>query len=180
MTDLRAKAQSKFGSDFVAKADQIAKDLGFHTVFLFGIMDSESGMNPRINNAGTNPDGTVDYGLIQFNETYVLRPKFGITGAQFTALPAIRQLPYIHEFYKPMRGKVKRFGDLYGYNLAPAYATASNPPAWFVEFKKNVEQKFTAKTGLSPIASQIRHTTTTKSTKQDNTPLILTALLFLL
>lgn len=179
MINLRAKATQKLGASFVAEADRISRILGFPTVFLLGVIDSESGMNPSINNRGTNADGSVDWGLIQMNDKWVL-PKYGLTGAQFASFSPLKQLTYIYDFYKTMAGKVRRFGDLYGYNLAPAYALANSQNADFLAFKRKVEQAFTTKTGLSPIASNIRENRSTTTTKQDNSPLILLSLLLLL
>jgi hypothetical protein len=178
MVNLKEKAKRLLGAGFLAEAEQVSKRLGIPTVFLLGIMESESGMNPRANNAGTNSDGTIDYGLIQFNGTYTL-PQFGITGQQLVNMSATQQLKYIERFYQPMKGKVKRFGDLYGYNLAPALALSNSQSGSFLAFKRKVEQAFTAKTGLSPIASQIKDNQGTKTT-QNNISKYLPLLLFLL
>jgi hypothetical protein len=71
---------------------------------------------------------------------------------------------------------VHRFGDLYLWNLSPAYFLNSPNHPTAVAFKNRVEQAYTAKTGLSPTDRTGSDKTGTK--KQSNLLPIL-ALLFL-
>jgi len=149
MVNLREKARQKLGVSFLAELDKVASRLKIPSIWLLGIMDSESDMNPRANNAGTNADGSIDYGLIQFNGTHTL-PQYGITGNQLTNMTATQQLAYIERYYKPTIGKVKRFGDLYLWNLSPAYFLNSPNHPTATAFKNKVEQAYTKKNWIKP------------------------------
>jgi hypothetical protein len=65
---------------------------------ILAVMNAESGIKASI--AGTNPDGSHDYGLNQLHELTTLRAVgWGGTPDEFLALTAQDQLPYVERYF---------------------------------------------------------------------------------
>lgn len=92
--------------------ERLAPDNPYFADWLLTLMQSESGIKPSVGNAG----GAAYYGINQLGKS-VFAP---LTPAEFTALSAAEQLPYVEKFYKgaPI-SKMLTAGNLYQYNFLP-------------------------------------------------------------
>lgn len=166
-------ARQKFGESFINETKNIASFLGIPYLWILGVMWSESGMNPKAVNINTN--NTRDAGIIQFND--VTAQHLGTTTAQILNMSALQQLGIVKKYYTPIRGKIKKFGDLYAYNHSLYYFY--NPGLYEVkQFKKRVTDRFKADTGINPDNLKVGQGQTTEVNQNNIMPLLL--LLFLI
>lgn len=79
--------------------------------WLMAVMYQESGLDP----AARNPSGAV--GLIQFMPQTAAA--LGVTTEQLAVMPAVQQLDYVAEYFKPWTRQARTLEDLYGCVLWP-------------------------------------------------------------
>lgn len=124
------------------KVVEVCNRLGIHPNWLIGVMNFESGLNPR----ATNPiSGSV--GLIQFT-----RDKAGvnyktINGKQYklTDLKAMtfeQQMEVVYEYLKPFASKIKSFIDCY---MVVFFPVATGKPDSYVFQTSNLSASLIAK-----------------------------------
>lgn len=104
---------------FIAESFAVSKRLNINPNWLFFTMYRESSFRPYVK----NPNSTAS-GLIQFMESTAKR--LGTTTAEIRKMTPTQQLKYVELYYKPYRGKMKNFLDLY---LATFYPAAIGKPA---------------------------------------------------
>lgn len=109
-----AIALKKHGQEFVDKAKGIAQRLGVKPEWLFGIMQNESGMDPK----AFNKNGGAT-GVIQFMPATA--KALGTTTEALSQMSATQQLDYVEKFYKPYAGKLDSGAAMY---LATFYPLA--------------------------------------------------------
>lgn len=117
-----SKTQQKLGPEFLARVKQVAKSINCDYKDLLAVMNSESGLNPAIQNTA----GYQAYGLIQFTPSTAA--ELGTTVDKLVKMSAVKQLDYVEKFYLNAR-KTRGFGnkkftaaDLYAITFLPARA----------------------------------------------------------
>lgn len=116
------KAKGNLGPEFLAKVKQVAQNINCDYKDLLAVMNSESGLDPSIQNLA----GYEAYGLIQF--TKAAAEDIGTTLPALVRMSAVEQLDYVEKFYLKAR-KTRGFGnkkftaaDLYAITFLPARA----------------------------------------------------------
>lgn len=114
--------KQKLGPEFLAKVKKVAQNINCDYKDLLAVMNSESGLNPAIQNQA----GYQAYGLIQF--TPAAAREIGTTVEKLVKMSAVEQLDYVEKFYLNAR-KTRGFGnkkftaaDLYAITFLPARA----------------------------------------------------------
>jgi lysozyme family protein len=114
-------ALKKNGPEFVAKAKQVAANLGVSPESLFAMMQNESGMSSSIVNKGSGATG-----LIQFMPATARA--LGTTTAALARMSPTQQLDYVQKYFQPYKGKVHSAADLYMACFYPA--ALGKPDSW--------------------------------------------------
>ncbi len=116
------KAQRNLGPEFLARVKEVAQNINCDYKDLLAVMNSESGLNPSIQNQA----GYQAYGLIQF--TPQTASDLGTSVEKLVKMSAVEQLDYVEKFYLQAR-KTRGFGnkkftaaDLYAVTFLPARA----------------------------------------------------------
>lgn len=99
--------------------DDLAKYLSVPPLWLVAAFQLESSLTPTAKNS----IGAV--GLNQMLPSTLAQ--WGITAEQYRTGTVAYQLEVMKKFFAPIRGKVKRAGDLYLFNLYPAAVTQNYP-----------------------------------------------------
>ena len=107
-----------------AAVDSLAAYLGVPPMWLVAVWDNESGLNPK---AGPNSIGAV--GLNQMLPSTLAG--LNSSASAYHDGSVNYQIQIMKDFYKPIKGKIKRAGDLYLFNFLPA-AVIENVSAGFV------------------------------------------------
>ncbi len=114
--------KQKLGPEFLARVKEVAQNINCDYQDLLAVMNSESGLNPAIQNLA----GHQAYGLIQF--TPDAAREVGTTVDKLVKMSAVEQLDYVEKFYLNAR-KTRGFGnkkftaaDLYAVTFLPARA----------------------------------------------------------
>lgn len=115
-------AKQKLGPEFLARVKEVAQNINCDYKDLLAVMNSESGLNPAIQNQA----GYQAYGLIQF--TPDAAREIGTSVEKLVKMSAVEQLDYVEKFYLKAR-KTRGFGnkkftaaDLYAITFLPARA----------------------------------------------------------
>lgn len=103
---------------FIAEVSAVSRRLDINPNWLYFTMYRESSFLPYAKNPNSSASG-----LIQFMESTAKR--LGTTTAAIRAMTPTEQLKYVELYYKPYRGKMKSFFDLY---LATFYPAAIGKP----------------------------------------------------
>ncbi len=114
---LTTALDNKLGSGFSAKLEQVAKNLNCEPSDLLGMMQSESGINPKAYN---NNGGAT--GLIQFMPSTA--KSLGTSTQALLNMSASEQLDYVEKYFKNLTGgsgQKLTGGDLYTLCFLPAY-----------------------------------------------------------
>lgn len=116
---------NKIPTTDLLKVVEVSDKLGIHPNWLMSVMNFESGLKPN----SVNPIGSV--GLIQFT-----RDKKGveyktINGVRYMLsdlqkMSFSQQMNVVYEYYKPFRGKILSFLDLYMVTFFPLALGKSN------------------------------------------------------
>jgi hypothetical protein len=109
---------SKRSQAFVDRLRSVAAALDVDPNWLLAVMQAESGIDPKAQNA----DGGAT-GLIQFMPSTAKR--LGTTTSKLRRMSDVDQLDYVLAFYKPWTGKLGTVGDLY---LATFWPSAVGTP----------------------------------------------------
>ncbi|MBR1616754.1 transglycosylase SLT domain-containing protein [bacterium] len=116
--ELAVRLDNDLGSGFCAKLTQICKEINCDPNDLLGMMQSESGLNPK----AYNPNGGAS-GLIQFMPSTA--KSLGTTTEALRSMSAIQQLDYVKTYFMNWKGSRTdklTAGDLYSYCFLPAVA----------------------------------------------------------
>lgn len=92
--------------------DSLADYLGVPPLWVVSVWYNESGLNKSIIN------GIGAAGLNQM--TPATLQQYGLTPQQYAAKSVAEQVEVMKQFYAPVKGRIKRAGDLYLYNFWPA------------------------------------------------------------
>ena len=112
--------------EFFEGINVIAGALQVKPEWLLTVMYLES----RINPAAQNPYNKAT-GLIQFiNST---AKSLGTSLAELKAMSNVDQLDYVYKYYKPYKGRIKSFIDLYMITFFPV--ALGKPDNWVIEAK---------------------------------------------
>lgn len=103
---------------FEAKVKWISKQLDIDPNWLMAVMNSESGLNHRIQNTAYPVNGGFATGLIQFIPSTAAG--LGTTTEALKNMSNIDQLDYVYKYFKPYADKIENFVDLYMVTFFPA------------------------------------------------------------
>ncbi len=115
--ELVSALDGKLGSGFSAKLEQVAKNLNCDPADLLGMMQSESGLNPKAYNKNGGATG-----LIQFMPSTAR--SLGTTTEALMNMSAVEQLDYVEKYFSNWTGgsgQKLTGGDLYTLCFLPAY-----------------------------------------------------------
>lgn len=98
---------------FISEVVAVSSRLAINPNWLFFTMYRESSFDPSAKNPGSSATG-----LIQFMDTTARN--LGTTTAAIRGMSPIEQLKYVEQYYKPYKGKMKSFFDLYLATFYPA------------------------------------------------------------
>lgn len=116
-SELVSALDGKLGSGFSAKLEQVAKNLNCDPADLIGMMQSESGLNPKAYNKNGGATG-----LIQFMPSTAR--SLGTSTEALMNMSAIEQLDYVEKYFSNWTGgsgQKLTGGDLYTLCFLPAY-----------------------------------------------------------
>lgn len=111
---------------FIEKVSEISDRLGINPQWLMGVMWKESKISSSIQNPISNATG-----LIQFMPKTADR--LGISVDELKVMDPIRQLDFVEKYYKPYKGKIKSFVDMYLATFMPI--ALGKPDEWVMEYK---------------------------------------------
>lgn len=111
---------------FVKKVNEVSDRLGINPQWLMGVMWKESKISSSIQNPISNATG-----LIQFMPKTADR--LGISVDELKVMDPIRQLDFVEKYYKPYKGKIKSFVDMYLATFMPI--ALGKPDNWVMEYK---------------------------------------------
>jgi hypothetical protein len=100
-------------SAFKYRASEVAQNIGVPTSALIRVMNKESRLNPKAVNQRSGASG-----LIQFMPSTA--KGLGTSVEEIRNSPAIKQLDWVEQYFKPYRGKVHNYEDLYMVTFFPA------------------------------------------------------------
>ena len=123
----------KVSAEFRDKVKIICSDLGIDPNFLMACMAFESGLSPSIQNKFTKATG-----LIQFMSSTA--KSLDTTLDDLKEMPAEKQLDYVHNYFKPYKGKIHSLEDCYMVILWPAAVGKPDDYALFKSGTKAYEQ----------------------------------------
>lgn len=106
---------------FIDKAKKISSSLGIKPEWLFGVMYSESRINPQAVNASTNATGLIQFMPATANG-------LGTSVYELKNMNSLQQLDYVYKYFKPKSGELKSFFDLYLYTFFPI--AIGKPDSW--------------------------------------------------
>jgi hypothetical protein len=112
---------------FRARVGEVADNLGVDSSALIKIMNKESGLKPHAQNPRTKATG-----LIQFMPKTAER--LGTTVDELKDMSALEQMDYVEQYFRPYRGKVHNYEDLYLVTFFPA--ALGKPEDWVMRTKK--------------------------------------------
>ncbi len=92
-SNLANKLDSKLGSGFSTRLEEVAANINCDPNDLLAMMYSESGLNPQATNAGSNATG-----LIQFIPSTL--SGLGYTTSQIKSMTPVQQLDVVEKFYQ--------------------------------------------------------------------------------
>jgi peptidoglycan hydrolase-like protein with peptidoglycan-binding domain len=106
------------GPEFVARARQVAANIGVSPEALFAMMQNESGMRANAVNGGSGATG-----LIQFMPATARA--LGTSTEALRNMSPTQQLDYVEKYFQPYKGKIHSAADLY---MACFYPAALGKP----------------------------------------------------
>lgn len=115
--ELVSALDGKLGSGFCAKLEQVAKNINCDPADLLGMMQSESGINPKAYNKNGGATG-----LIQFMPSTAR--SLGTSTEALMNMSAVDQLDYVEKYFSNWTGgsgQKLTAGDLYTLCFLPAY-----------------------------------------------------------
>lgn len=114
------KVKAAYRAAFVAKIKAISSRLGIDPNWLMKVINKESAgtFSPSIKNPNSSATG-----LIQFMADTA--KGLGTTTSKLAKMSAIDQLDYVEKYFKPYKGKMHSFADVY---IAVFYPAALNKP----------------------------------------------------
>jgi hypothetical protein len=98
---------------FQARVGEIAENIGVQPTAIIRVMNKESRLNPKAVNKYTGASG-----LLQFMPSTA--QSLGTSVEEIRNSPAIKQLDWVEKYFKPYRGKVHSYEDLYMVTFFPA------------------------------------------------------------
>jgi hypothetical protein len=105
------------------KVLEISKRLGINPDWLYFVMNSESGLNPK----AFNPTGGANAtGLIQFMPSTAIG--LGTTVEKLYQMTAFQQLDYVEKYYTPYKKWLKGFESMYLTTFYPAALVYQDNP----------------------------------------------------
>ncbi len=107
---------------FLKKVVDVAGRLGVHANWLMAVMFKES----RLNHKAVNANGGAT-GLIQFMPNTA--QGLGTSPVALAAMSNVEQLDYVYKYYRPYKGKINSYVDLY---LATFFPVAIGKPGEWV------------------------------------------------
>lgn len=125
---------------FAKKVIEISEKLDINPDWLMAVMNSESGLNHRIQNTSYPVNGGFATGLIQFIPSTA--KGLGTTTEELKNMSNVEQLDYVFKYFKPYADKIENFVDLYMVTFFPA---AVGKPGNHVLRAKNIPAGAVAK-----------------------------------
>lgn len=116
-SELVSALDGKLGAGFSAKLEQVAKNINCDPADLLGMMQSESGINPKAYNKNGGATG-----LIQFMPSTAR--SLGTSTQELMNMSAVEQLDYVEKYFSNWTGgsgQKLTGGDLYTLCFLPAY-----------------------------------------------------------
>lgn len=122
---------NKVDAPFARRVIEISQALGIDPSHLMACMAFETGetFSPAIKNPNSSATG-----LIQFMAATA--KNLGTTTAALAAMSAVEQLDYVHKYFKPWKGKMADYADVYMAILWPRGIGKSLDYALFVRGEK--------------------------------------------
>lgn len=121
-----------------AAVDKLATYLGIPSLWLVAVFHLESGLKTT---ATSGYSGAV--GLNQMMKSTL--KDYNLTPEQYKGMSAAAQMDVMAKFFKPIRNKIKRAGDLYLYNFYPA-AVINN---YAMDYAIGEDENFTKRYGVT-------------------------------
>lgn len=118
--------ENRVSKDFISKVKEVSNRLSINPNWLMQVMKSESGLSP----SRQNPIGGAT-GLIQFMPSTAAN--LGTTTWQLKQMTGVQQLEYVYKYFKPFKGKIRSYYDLYLVTFFPA--AIGKPDSWVFESK---------------------------------------------
>lgn len=125
---------------FAQKVIEISKKLDIDPNWLMAVMNSESGLNHRIQNTAYPVNGGFATGLIQFIPSTA--KGLGTSTEALKNMSNVEQLDYVYKYFKPYADRIESFVDLYMVTFFPA---AVGKPSNHVLQAKNIPAAAIAK-----------------------------------
>lgn len=155
----RVKPHKSTVDQFMTKSSQVAKNLDVPLTDLLAVMDSESGLDSRIQNTSHPVNSGYATGLIQFIPSTAgmlihgknYNPKEDASnnykvGREATeklkSMSSVEQLDYVEKYFKPFISKLNSYADLY---MVTFFPLATGRPNDFVLEAKNIPSAKLAK-----------------------------------
>ena len=110
-------------SEFIAKLNQVAKDLDINPNWLMLVFYLESGVNEKAINSKTGASG-----LIQFMPATA--KGLGTSVEAIRQMSNVQQLDYVYKYFLPYRRAINGFTDLYLITFYPAALLKKRPDTW--------------------------------------------------
>ncbi|MDR2684213.1 MAG: transglycosylase SLT domain-containing protein [Prevotellaceae bacterium] len=109
---------------FIAKVQQISRQLGINPDWLMVVMYAESRLNPAAYNKSSGASG-----LIQFMPSTAVG--LGTTTAALRQMTNVAQLDYVYKYFKNYSGRINSVYDLYKIVFFPAML--GKPADWVLQ-----------------------------------------------
>jgi hypothetical protein len=138
-TLLYDKIKSENRDAFVLDVKSKAKRLDIPYEDLMIMIYLESRLNYKARNPYKFQDGTYAVGLFQI--TPIARKQLGITYEQLLKMDEFEHLDLLYKYFKPFKGRINSFSDLYLANFMPSYLGKSDSkkfPNYVIEANKGL------------------------------------------